>query len=96
MRHGKKDLPSVCFEEVVQNSVGKPAYDVAKAYHPIGLLDTLCKLFSTLIAAVADLLDLMEKHQLFLPMQFGSRPGCNTTGSIHPVTQIHGGKSRQL
>ena len=81
----QEGLPSVCFEEVVQNSVGKPAYDVAKAYHPIGLLDTLCKLFSTLVAA--DLLDLMEKHQLFPPMQFGSRPGCNTTDSIHPVTQ---------
>ena len=81
----QEGLPSVCFEEVVQNSVGKPAYDVAKVYHPIGLLDTLCKLFSTLVAA--DLLDIMEKHQLFPPMQFSSRPGCNTTDSIHPVTQ---------
>ena len=61
----QEGLPSVCFEEVVQNSVGKPAYDVAKAYHPISLLDTLCKLFSTLVAA--DLLDLMESTNSFYP-----------------------------
>ncbi|KAF8799140.1 hypothetical protein BYT27DRAFT_7047700, partial [Phlegmacium glaucopus] len=34
---------------LVLRKPGKPAYDVAKAYHPIGLLDTMGKLLSTLV-----------------------------------------------
>ena len=44
-------------------------YNIAKAYHPIGLLDTLGKLFSTLVTA--DLSYLAEKHNLLPPTQFG-------------------------
>ena len=34
---------------IVLHKPGKPAYDVAKAYQPIGLLDTMGKLFSVMI-----------------------------------------------
>ena len=58
---------------------------MAKAYQPIGLLDTLEKLFSTLVTA--DISYLTEKHQLLLPMQFGGCPGHCTTNAMHIVTQ---------
>ena len=54
---------------IVLQKAGKAAYNVAKAYQPIGLLKMLGKLFTTLI--VADLSYLTEKHQLLPPTQFG-------------------------
>ena len=68
---------------IVLHKPGKPAYDVAKAYQPIGLLDTMGKLFSTLITA--DLLHLAENHQLLPPTQFGGKLGHCTTNTIHLV-----------
>jgi hypothetical protein len=60
--------------------IGKTSYDVTKSYCPIGLLDTLGKLLSTLVAA--DLSHLAEK----LPSrQFGGRPGRCTTDTMHVV-----------
>ena len=35
---------------LVLRKIGKPSYDVAKAYRPIGLIDTIPKVFSTLCA----------------------------------------------
>ena len=35
---------------LVLKKIGKPAYDVAKAYHPIGLIDTILKVLSMLCA----------------------------------------------
>lgn len=70
---------------IVLHKPGKHAYNIARAYHPIGLLDTLGKLLSTLIAA--DLSYLTEKHQLLPSTQFGGRPDCCTTDAIHLVTQ---------
>jgi len=74
---------------------GKPAYDVEKAYHPIGLLDTMGKLLSTLVAT--DLSFLAEKHSMLPPGQFGGRSGHNTTDAIHLLTHTikdawHSGK----
>ena len=60
-------------------------YNIVKAYHPIGLLDTIGKLFSTLVAT--DLSYLTEKHLLLPPTQFGGRPGHSTTDTMHLVTQ---------
>ena len=54
---------------LVLRKPGKPVYDVAKAYRPIGLLDTIGKLLSTLIAA--DISHLAETHNMLLPGQFG-------------------------
>ena len=64
---------------------GKTAYHVAKSYQPIGLLETLGKYLSTLVAA--DLTYLMEKYQLHPPMQFGGRARRCITDVMHLVTQ---------
>ena len=69
---------------LVLRKPGKLAYDIPNAYCPIGLLDTLGKLLSTLVAA--DLTFLAEKHELLPSNQFGGRPGCNTTDAIHMLT----------
>ena len=58
---------------------------MAKLYQPIGLLDTLGKLFSALVAA--DLSYLAEKHNLLPPNQFGGRPGRCTTDAMHLIAQ---------
>ena len=63
---------------------GKADYGVAKAYCPIGLLETISKLFSILIAT--DLLFITEKHNLLPHTQFGGRPSCCTTDTMHLVT----------
>ena len=68
---------------IVLCKAGKPAYNVAKAYQPIGLLDMLGKLFSVLVAG--DLSYLTEKHGLLPVTQFGSRPGGCTTDAMHLV-----------
>jgi hypothetical protein len=70
---------------VVLRKAGKIAYNVAKAYRPIGLLDTIGKLFSSLIAE--DLSFLVEKHNLLPPTQFGGRPGRCTTDAMHLLAQ---------
>ena len=70
---------------IVLRKPGKPVYNVAKAYHTIGLLDTIGKLFSTLVAA--DLSYLTEKHLWLPPTQLGGRPRCCTTDAMHLVTQ---------
>ena len=54
---------------IVLCKTGKMAYNVAKSYYPIGLLNTLGKLFLMLVAA--DLSFLTEKHNLLPPTQFG-------------------------
>jgi hypothetical protein len=69
---------------LVLRKPGKPAYDVAKAYRPIGLLNTIGKLLSTLVAA--DLSYLAEKHSLLPTNQFGGRPGRSTGDAIYLLT----------
>jgi len=65
---------------VVLRKPDKPSYDVPKAYRPIGLLDTIGKLFSSLVAE--DLTHLCDRHQLLPHHQFGGRPGHTTTDAI--------------
>jgi ribonuclease HI len=69
---------------VVLRKPGKPSYTTPKAYRPIGLLDTIGKLFSTLVAD--DLSFLSESHNLLPAHQFGGRRARMTTDSIHLVT----------
>jgi len=69
---------------LVLRKPGKPAYDVTKAYRPIGLFDTIGKLLSTLIAD--DLSFLAETHNMLSSGQFGGRHGRNTTDVMHMVT----------
>ena len=67
---------------IVLHKPGKAEYNVAKAYRPISLLETIGKLFSTLVAA--DLSFLAEQHSL-LSTQLGGRCGKCTTDTIHLV-----------
>ena len=60
--------------------VGKTNYNVAKAYQPIGLIDTMPKGFSTLCAKHISYL--AEKHNMLPKSQFGGRPGRNTTDAM--------------
>ena len=69
---------------LVLQKVGKPSYDMAMAYHPIGLIDIIPKVFSTLGAKHISFL--VEKYRLLPPTQFGSRPGRNTTDAMLLVT----------
>jgi hypothetical protein len=58
---------------LVLRKIGKSSYDVAKSYHPIGLIDTILKVLSTLCSKHISYLS--EKHELLLTSQFGERPG---------------------
>jgi hypothetical protein len=69
---------------LVLRKIGKTLYDVAKSYRPIGLIDTIPKLFSTL--CLKHISYLAEKHNLLPPTQFGGRPGRNTTDAMLLVT----------
>ena len=75
---------------LVLHKVSKPAYDVAKAYHLIGLIDTIPNVFSTLCAK--HLSYLAEKHSMLLPSQFGGRLGRNTTDAMllvaHKIKEV--------
>ena len=73
------------FDTIVLRKPGKPAYNVANAYRPIALLNTLAKLLSTLV--VEDISYLCETHNLLPATQFGGRPGRTTTDALHLLTQ---------
>ena len=60
---------------------GMPRYDVPKAYHPVVLVNTITKLFSSVIAE--DITYLMEEHELLPANHFCGRHGCTTTDSLH-------------
>ena len=69
---------------LVLRKIGKPTYDMAKAYRPISLIDTIPKVFSSLCSRHISFL--AEKHNLLLPTQFGGRLGRNTTDAMLLVT----------
>ena len=61
-----------------------PTYDVAKAYHPISLIDKILKVFLSFCSRHISFL--AEKHNLLPPTQFRGRPGSNTTDAMLLVT----------
>ena len=65
---------------VVLRKIGKTSYDVAKSYRPIGLMNTITKVLSTLCSKHISYL--AEKHNVLPPSQFGGRPGRNTTDAM--------------
>ena len=66
---------------VVLQKPGKPRYNTPKAYRPITLLNTLCKV---LTAVAAELMTFYtEKYQLLPANHFGGRPGRTTTDAVH-------------
>ncbi|TFY62710.1 hypothetical protein EVG20_g6603 [Dentipellis fragilis] len=73
------------FTTVVLRKPNKPRYDLAKAYRPIALLNTTCKLLTSIVAE--ELTFLGEHHGLLPANHFGGRPGCTTTDAMHLLTQ---------
>ena len=69
---------------LVLRKIGKPTYCVAKAYRPIGLINTIQKVFLSLCSRHISFLT--EKHNLLPPTQFGGRPRRNTTDAMLLVT----------
>jgi ribonuclease HI len=65
---------------LVLQKIGKTAYDIAKSYHPISLLNTIPKVLSMLCSKHTTYL--VEKHNLLPATQFGGRPGRNTTDAM--------------
>ena len=65
---------------LVLGKIGKTSYDVAKSYRPIGLIDMIPKVLSTLCSKHISYL--AEKHGLLPPSQFGGQPGRNTTDAM--------------
>jgi hypothetical protein len=66
---------------VVLRKPGKPRYDTPKAYRPIALLNTLCKVLTAIVADVMTFYT--EKHELLPVTHFGGRPGRTTTDAVH-------------
>ena len=66
---------------VVLQKPGKPRYDTPKAYRPIALLNTLCKVLTAIAAELMTFYT--EKHQLLPANHFGGRPGRTTTDAVH-------------
>ncbi|CUA67582.1 putative RNA-directed DNA polymerase from transposon BS [Rhizoctonia solani] len=66
---------------VVLRKPGKPDYGIAKAYHPIALLNVISKILS---ACVANRLNSLAEEHGWLPNHhFGGRPGRTTTDALH-------------
>lgn len=72
------------FTTAVLRKPGKPDYSVPKAYRPIALMNTIAKLFTSLLAGF--LSHLCEFRNLLPCNQFGGRPGRMTTDSLHLLT----------
>jgi hypothetical protein len=65
---------------------GKTDYTQPGAYQPIALLDTIGKVMALVMKEKIQYY--MEKLQLLPDMQFGGRPGCTTTDSLHTLTSF--------
>ena len=65
----------------ILRKLGKPRYDIPKAYCPVALVNTIAKLLSAIVAE--DITQLTEKHQLLPANHFGGWPGQSTTDSLH-------------
>jgi ribonuclease HI len=76
--------PWKAFNTIVLRKPGKPSYEVAKAYRPIALINTIWKVLTAILAE--QLTFLAEKHQLLPSHHFGGRPGRTTTDAMHLLT----------
>ena len=65
---------------IVLRKPGKPSYEEPKAYRPIALLNTLGKLFSSIVAD--DLSHFCETRNVFPSNQFSGRPSRCTSDSM--------------
>ena len=69
---------------VVIHKLGKPRYDVPKAFRPIALLNTMGKVLTAIIAE--EVSNLVEREGLLPNSHFGGRPGRMTTDAVHLLT----------
>lgn len=69
---------------IVLRKPGKPSYEDPKAYRPIALMNTMGKLFSTIVAD--EISFFCETRNLFPQTQFGGRPSKTTTDSMLLLT----------
>jgi len=69
---------------VVLRKPGKPSYEEPKAYRPIALLNTLGKLFSSIMAD--DISHYCETRKVLPRSQFGGRPSRSTSDSLLLLT----------
>jgi hypothetical protein len=67
---------------IILHKLGRAAYDMAKSYHPIGLMNTILKVLSTLCSRHISYL--VEKHGLLPAAQFGGHPSQDTTNANAP------------
>ena len=78
---------------MVLRKPGKPSYEDPKAYRPIALLNTLGKLFSSIVAD--DLSHFCETREILPRNQFGGRPAQTTSNSMILLTHTIKEKWRQ-
>jgi len=74
------------FNTVVLRKLGKPKYDMPKAYRPIALLNTLWKVLMAVVTG--QLTYVTEKHQLLPENHFRGRPGRTTTNAMHLLVNM--------
>jgi Reverse transcriptase (RNA-dependent DNA polymerase) len=65
---------------VVLRKPGKAAYDMAKYYRPIGLINTIPKVLTMLCSR--HITYLAERHNMLPASQFSGQPGHNTTDAM--------------
>jgi hypothetical protein len=70
---------------VVLRKPGKPSYEDPKAYRPIAFLNTLGKLFSSIVAD--DLSHFCETRDILPRNQIGGRPAGTTSDSMMLLTR---------
>ncbi|KAL5640019.1 hypothetical protein ACGC1H_007352 [Rhizoctonia solani] len=70
---------------VVLCKPGKPNYGIAKAYHPIALLNVVSKILSTCVANRLN--SLAEEHGWLPDHHFGGRPGRMTLDALHLLSR---------
>jgi hypothetical protein len=68
----------------ILRKLGKPKYNVPKSYRPIAMLNTIAKLFTSIVAE--EITHLVEAHQLLPDTHFGGCLGRTTTNSLHLLT----------
>lgn len=79
---------------VVLRKPGKADYLIPKAYRPIALINTTCKLLTAIVTC--QLTHILEKHELLPSNHFGGRPGRSTSDSVHLLEATITGRRTQL
>src|SRR6266481_1474502 len=75
---------SDCWREwdtIMLHKLGKPRYNVPKAYRPIALMNTMGKVLSAIVAE--DLTYMCERYSLLPDNLYRGRPGRCTTNAMH-------------